>query len=350
MNSVGNDAEKSAQKSFGDNDVGNTLGKYWNIGIDTNPMGASANLVKKAFGLGTRSKIMRNDAAGWGSQGIGEVSQDAYNRYGDLRNLYNEGKQQSDWAGSGQTTGTMAVKKGSATKGHKTSYRTQYGLGQTGGDTAGDYALNQYRDYLLGGGSQGAQDWLNSRGTTYANSMGEGNTALRRSYSDALDAMINQGVTERDTAAFEEAKAKLDAQKAYGYLSDTGYANALAKLQGQTGMNQNAMRQAGVGAQSNYLTDYDQRYAQIQNNPWDWAQYQNDYTQDQDWLDFQKYAQQNALSQDYLNSLMDSANLYTPEEWIAYGAGTQGQYNPYEDFTSGNRKRKKNYNDNINEV
>ena len=314
-------------------------------------IGSPVNKALNVLGGGGFGKTRSwSNTGDWANQGINRVSQGQYNRYGDLRDLYNTGKSQDDWAGNGQAMGQDYVKKRTVRHGTKTKAYDVYGLGSSDGDTAGDYALNQYKDYLVNNGSQGAQDWLNNRSSAYANNMGTGMSDLRRSYSDALDAMINQGVTDRDTAAFDEAKAKLDTQKAYGYLSNTGYANALAKLQAQTGLNQQAMRTAGLGAQSNYLTDYDQRYAQIQNNPWDWAQYRDDYTRDQDWLDFNRYAEQNALSQDYLNSLMDAANLYTPEEWIAYGAGTQGQYNPYQDFTSGNRKRKKNYNDNINEV
>ena len=163
--------------------------------------------------------------------------------------------------------------------------------------------------------------------------------------------MIGAGVTDRDTAAFDEAKAKLDAQKAYGYLSDTGYAKALEKLRGQTAMNQDAMRQAGVGAQTQFLSDLGQQYGTIQNNPWDWASNQRDINRDQDWLNFTKWGQDNQLSQGYLNSLMDAANQYTPDEWIAYGAGAQGQYNPYLDFTAGARKKRKDLNnENINEV
>lgn len=316
----------------------------------SNPATGALKATGKILGGGLGKTKRWDNTTGWGSQGIGEVSQNAYNRYGDLRDLYNEGKAQEDWAGSGQTTGTVTTKKKGLT-GSKTKSYTKYGLGESQGDTAGDYALNQYRDYLFGGGNKGAADWLANQQNAYKSSMDDAYNSQVSDYTNALNQMIGKGVTERDQSAFDEAKARLDAQKAYGYLSDTGYANALKKLQGQTATNQQAMRQAGLGAQTQFLSDLGQQYGTIENNPWDWASNQRNIQNDQDWLNFTKWGQENQLGQDYLNSLMDAANQYTPDEWIAYGAGTQGQYNPYQDFTTGTRKKRKDLNnENINEV
>lgn len=315
--------------------------------------GALRAASKLGFGGGTKRSYATN-TGDWKAKGISDVSVDAYNKYGDLRNLYNEGKAQEDWAGTGQAKGQdVAVVKKDGLSGHKTKtyVNNRYGLGQSQGDTAGDYALNQYRDYLLGGGDKGASDWLSNQQSAYQSSMNDAYNSQVNDYTNAIQQMIGTGVTDRDTAAFDEAKSKLDAQKAYGYLSDTGYAKALEKLRGQTAMNQDAMRQAGVGAQTQFLSDLGQQYGTIQNNPWDWATNQRDINRDQDWLNFTKWGQDNQLGQGYLNSLMDAANQYTPDEWIAYGAGAQGQYNPYQDFTAGIRKKRKDLNnENINEV
>lgn len=283
----------------------------------------------------------------WASRGINRVSKNAYDNYGDLLNIYNTGRAQDDLATDGRALGKDYVKKRTLRHGTRTRAYDVYGLG---GDT-GNYAMDQYKDYLLGGGNKGASDWLSDQQNAYQSSMNDAYNSQVNDYTNAIQQMIGAGVTDRDTAAFDEAKSKLDAQKAYGYLSDTGYAKALEKLRGQTAMNQDAMRQAGVGAQTQFLSDLGQQYGTIQNNPWDWANNQRDINRDQDWLNFTKWGQDNQLSQGYLNSLMDAANQYTPDEWIAYGAGAQGQYNPYQDFTVGTRKKRKDLNnENINEV
>lgn len=316
----------------------------------SNPATGGLKATGKILSGGLGKTKRWDNTTGWESQGIGRVDKAAYDKYGDLRDLYNEGKAQEDWAGTGQAKGTITIKK-KKLSGNKTKTYDQYGLGQSQGDTAGDYALNQYRDYLLGNGNKGASDWLANQQNAYQSAMNDAYNSQVNDYTNAIQQMIGTGVTDRDTAAFDEAKSKLDAQKAYGYLSDTGYAKALEKLRGQTAMNQDAMRQAGVGAQTQFLSDLGQQYGTIQNNPWDWAISQRDINRDQDWLNFTKWGQDNQLGQDYLNSLMDAANQYTPDEWIAYGAGAQGQYNPYQDFTTGTHKKRKDLNnENINEV
>ena len=308
-------------------------------------VGKATKNILGSFGLGGTKRW--TNTGDWDSRGISKVGQDAYNKYGDLLNIYNTGRAQDDLATDGRVMGKDYVKKRTVRHGTRTREYDVYGLG---GDT-GNYAMDQYKDYLLGGGNKGASDWLSDQQNAYQSAMNDAYNSQVNDYTNAIQQMIGTGVTDRDTAAFDEAKAKLDAQKAYGYLSDTGYAKALEKLRGQTAMNQDAMRKAGVGAQTQFLSDLGQQYGTIQNNPWDWANNQRDINRDQDWLNFTKWGQDNQLSQGYLNSLMDAANQYTPDEWIAYGAGTQGQYSPYLDFTPGYRKpRKKLNNENINEV
>lgn len=308
-------------------------------------VGNAAKNVLGSLGLGGTKRW--TNTGDWDARGISRVSRDAYNNYGDLLNIYNTGRAQDDLATDGRALGKDYVKKRTLRHGTRTREYDVYGLG---GNT-GNYAMDQYKDYLLGGGNKGASDWLSDQQNAYQSSMNDAYNSQVNDYTNAIQQMIGSGVTDRDTAAFDEAKSKLDAQKAYGYLSDTGYAKALEKLRGQTAMNQDAMRKAGVGAQTQFLSDLGQQYGTIQNNPWDWANNQRDINRDQDWLNFTKWGQDNQLSQGYLNSLMDAANQYTPDEWIAYGAGAQGQYNPYQDFTAGTRKKRKDLNnENINEV
>ena len=336
-------------------------GKAYETGVKVNPATGIQDLltggalskaagkpVKNILGsLGFGGTKRWTNTGDWGAQGISRVSQDAYNKYGDLLNIYNTGRAQDDLATDGRARGTDYVKKRTVRHGTKTRAYDVYGIG---GNT-GNYAMDQYADYLTGGGNKGASDWLANQQNAYQSAMNDAYNSQVNDYTNAIQQMIGTGVTDRDAAAFDEAKAKLDAQKAYGYLSDTGYAKALEKLRGQTAMNQDAMRQAGVGAQTKFLSDLGQQYGTIQNNPWDWASNQRDINRDQDWLNFTKWGQDNQLSQGYLSSLMDAANQYTPDEWIAYGAGAQGQYNPYYDFTAGTRKKRKNLNnENINEV
>lgn len=309
---------------------------------------AAGKPVKNILGsLGFGGTKRWTNTGDWDAQGINRVSKNAYDNYGDLLNIYNTGRAQDDLATDGRALGKDYVKKRTLRHGTRTRAYDVYGLG---GDT-GNYAMDQYKDYLIGGGNKGASDWLSDQQNAYQSSMNDAYNSQVNDYTNAIQQMIGSGVTDRDTAAFDEAKSKLDAQKAYGYLSDTGYAKALEKLRGQTAMNQDAMRKAGVGAQTQFLSDLGQQYGTIQNNPWDWANNQRDINKDQDWLNFTKWGQDNQLSQGYLNSLMDAANQYTPDEWIAYGAGAQGQYNPYMDFTAGTRKKRKDLNnENINEV
>ena len=336
-------------------------GKTYETGVKYNPItGASdlltggalskgvGNAAKNVLGsLGFGGTKRWTNTGDWDARGINRVSKNAYDNYGDLLNIYNTGRAQDDLATDGRALGKDYVKKRTLRHGTKTRTYDVYGLG---GDT-GNYAMDQYKDYLIGGGNKGASDWLSDQQNAYQSSMNDAYNSQVNDYTNAIQQMIGSGVTDRDTAAFDEAKSKLDAQKAYGYLSDTGYAKALEKLKGQTAMNQDAMRKAGVGAQTQFLSDLGQQYGTIQNNPWDWASNQRDINRDQDWLNFTKWGQDNQLSQGYLNSLMDAANQYTPDEWIAYGAGAQGQYNPYYDFTAGTRKKRKDLNnENINEV
>ena len=44
------------------------------------------------MGLGGTKRWYSSNTGDWGARGISDVSQSAYNNYGDLRNLYNEGK------------------------------------------------------------------------------------------------------------------------------------------------------------------------------------------------------------------------------------------------------------------
>ena len=106
---------------------------------------ANANIVlantwnaRKLYGSGENT--MRDDAANWGN-GIRETSQGNYNAYNDLLNLRNQGLASNKQVTGQSASGVKAVKK-STSKGHKTNYYNQYGIG----NQSGYYAMDQYAD------------------------------------------------------------------------------------------------------------------------------------------------------------------------------------------------------------
>lgn len=308
---------------------------------------AGKDAVSGALGFGTgKKKVMRDDAANW-KPGIARINKDQYDKYNDLVKQWNADNP-DQYAEGNSTQGTKAIKK-STSRGHKTSYFMQYGLG----NQAGNQALDQYANYLLGGGTQGATDWVTGKRTDYSNAMKDASKAAVSGYIDPYRQSQQDSVNNSLNSAFEEAKAKLDAQKAYGYLSDVGYQKALDKLTNQRGAVQSGMNDvynAQVSNWENNLNDmYNRAISGIKG--WDWV---NPFD-----VEGGEYSKQNALAQNYaqnsinqdiLNSLMSDANTFTPEEWIAYGAGNQGQYNPFIDFTPTSRKKRTTSTEGINEV
>lgn len=297
----------------------------------------------------TTKKTMRDDASNWGSN-ISRVNQDQYNRYNDLVNLWNADNPNEYTEGS-DVHGTLAVKSGSRLGGHKTKYYDQYGIDPN----ASNYALNQYAQDIIGGNKLSASDWLGGKRSAYTDAYQKAADTAVSDYLNPYKTNMQSSITSAQQSAFDEAKAKLDAQKAYGYLSDLGYQNALAKLQGQTGTVNDAMYNAYAGKLGEWEQNLNDMYAKGkgQIGGWDWATNQGNYSQDQNWLDAAAEAKsynQNAMSNDILSSVMDMANTYTPEEWIAYGAGTQGQYNPTEGFSPTGKRKKKVSTEGINEV
>lgn len=305
----------------------------------------SAHLGLGGFG---GKKTMRDDASSWGSN-IAHVNQDQYNRYNDLVNLWNTDNPNEYTEGS-DVHGVKAIKK-STSRGHKTNYYDQYGIDPN----ASNYALNQYAQDIIGGNNLSASDWLGGKRSAYTDAYQKAADTAVSDYLNPYKTNMQSSITSAQQSAFDEAKAKLDAQKAYGYLSDLGYQNALAKLQGQTGTVNDAMYNAYAGKLGEWEQNLNDMYAKGKGliGGWDWATNQGDYSKGKSWLDAAQQAglyNQNAMSNDILSSVMDMANTYTPEEWIAYGAGTQGQYNPTEGFSPTGKRKKKVSTEGINEV
>lgn len=306
-------------------------------------------LAHLGFGGFGGKKTMRDDAANWGSN-VAHVNRDQYNRYNDLVNLWNQDNP-NEYTQGADVHGVKAIKK-STSKGHKTNYYDQYGIDPTGSN----YALNKYAQDLIGGNTLSASDWLSGQRTAYTDAYQKAADEAVKNYLNPYQSNMQSSISSAQKAAFDEAKAKLDAQKAYGYLSDVGYNNALAKLQNQTGTVNDAMYNAYAGKLDEWEQNLNDMYNQGKGliGGWNWANNSMDYTKDQNWLDAAAQAglyNQNAMNQGILSSVMDMANTYTPEEWIAYGAGTQGQYNPFVDFTSGKKKKKNTTStEGINEV
>lgn len=310
---------------------------------------ATGNLMAH-LGLGGfgGKKTIRDDAAGWGSN-ITEVNQDQYNRYNDLVNLWNADNPNEYTEGS-DVYGQKIIKK-STSSGHKNKRYDQYGIDPN----ASNYALNQYAQDIIGGNKLSASDWLSGKRSAYTDDYQKAADTAVSDYLNPYKTNMQSSITSAQQSALNEAIAKLDAQKAYGYLSELGYQNALAKLKTQTGAVNDAMYNAYKGKLGEWEQNLNDMYAKGkgQIGGWDWAAYQNDYSQDQNWLNAMAEAKsynQNAMSNDVLSSVMDMANTYTPEEWIAYGAGTQGQYNPTEGFSPVGKRKKKVSTEGINEV
>ena len=327
--------------------AGAALGSAMFPGLGT-ALGATLGGLVGGLGASTK-KTMRDDAASWGSN-ISRVNQDQYNRYNDLVNLWNADNPNEYTEGS-DVHGTLAIKKGSGLKGHSTSYYDQYGIDPN----ASNYALNQYAQDIIGGNKLSASDWLGGKRSAYSDAYQKAADTAVSDYLNPYKTNMQSSITSAQQSAFDEAKAKLDAQKAYGYLSDLGYQNALAKLQAQTGTVNDAMYNAYAGKLGEWEQNLNDMYAKGkgQIGGWDWAANQGDYSKGQSWLDAAQQAglyNQNAMSNDILSSVMDMANTYTPEEWIAYGAGTQGQYNPTEGFSPVGKRKKKVSTEGINEV
>lgn len=310
----------------------------------TNPY--SAQLA--AIGVGGKPHHLRYAGS---SGGTIETSGKNYNNMNQLAKMWNSDNP-NEYVGNATNTWEHIYGGGRSRSGKKKSevHETHYGINAN----TGNQALDQYANYLLGGGTQGATDWVTGKRTDYSNAMKDASKAAVSGYINPYRQSQQDSVNNSLNSAFDEAKAKLDAQKAYGYLSDVGYQKALDKLTNQRGSVQSGMNDVYNAQVSDWENNLNDMYNRALSNigAWDWV---NPFD-----VSGGEYAKQNALAQNYaqnsinqdiLNSLMSDANTFTPEEWIAYGAGNQGQYNPFIDFTpSSKRKKRPTSTEGINEV
>lgn len=284
------------------------------------------------------------------SDGYTQTSAQGYNNMNDLVNQWNADNPNKHVQGA--TGSWYDVYKGGRSSSGR-SKRDIVSIGYGINSNTGNQALDQYANYLLGGGTQGATDWLTGQRNSYSNAMQDAAKAAVSGYIDPYMQSQQDNVNNSLNSAFDEAKAKLDAQKAYGYLSDVGYQKALDKLMNQRGSVQSGMNDvynAQISSWENSLNDmYNKAISGVKG--WDWV---NPF--DAEGSEYfkqntlaQNYAQ-NSINQDILNSLMSDANTFTPEEWIAYGAGNQGQYNPFIDFIPTSKKKRTTSTEGINEV
>lgn len=278
----------------------------------------------------------------WGN--YAKTDQSQYDRYNSLVDMWNKDHADDPYYGLSKK------QSGYYHSGDTKWYPDFYGITTDSGNTAFD----RYADSLLKGNRQSASDWLNSQIGSYADKFKEQANNTVNDYLSSYKDNMQNNINSAQQKAYEEAKKRLDAQKAYGYLSNTGYQNALQKLQGQTGMVNDAMYNAYSGTINNWEKNLNDIFTQKQNQlgAWDWSTGKT-FDTTKSWLDASNNAKlynQNAMNNDILNSVMDQANLYSPDEWIAYGAGTQGQYNPYVDYTAGTKKKKQTSTEGINEV
>lgn len=283
-----------------------------------------------------------------GDQGQVRTSQQNFNNVNDLVRQWNADNPNSH---VGNATSSMVdVFKGQGKWGKgQTYYLPSYAVNQNTGNSV----VDKYVGYLLGGGNQGANDWLAGQRKSYADAMSSAADQSVRDYMSGYKSNQGTAVNNAQSSAYNEAKSKLDAQKAYGYLSDVGYQKALDKLNTQTGNVRAAMNDAYSAQLKNWEDNLNQMYAKATGGigAWDFV---NPFTENALYKDAVNNASNyasNSMSDSVLSSLLSDVDLYTPDEWIAYGAGNQGQYNPLYDFsTTGRRKKNVTSTEGINEV
>lgn len=317
--------------------VDSIVGTY----ADRTPLGAAFS--------GTKSKVMRDDPASWGDR-YSKASQQAYNNYNELLGLMNQDRSTGDYLGGDSATGITSIKKTSPFK-NKTKHYTSYGLGSQ----SGNYALDQYAKDLLGGYSGGASSWADQQRNAYQKSLDAQAKSLYGEYLDPYKTNQLQSTETANQTAYDQAKAKLDQQRTYGYLSDVGYQNALTKLNNETARVKQSMGSVYEAQVSDWEKALQQAYSsQVTPEAWSFSDYAGNAGADQEWLDYSNWAKNYGaanIGQEYLDSLMANADSYNPDLYIAYGAGTQGEYNPYLDFTVGQKRKKKDVSTTgINEV
>ena len=295
---------------------------------------AAINALDKLGGLFGRKASYEGTI---GDQGHTRTTAQNYSNVNDLVKQWNADNPNSY---VGNATSTMTDIYGSRGKwGKRKTYLTPaYAVNQNTGNSV----VDQYANYLLGGGTQGANDWLSGQRKSYSDAMNSAVDEAVRDYMSGYKSNQGAAINNAQSSAYDEAKAKLDAQKAYGYLSDVGYQNALDKLNAQTGSVRAAMNDAYSAQLQNWEDNLNQMYAKATGGigAWDFA---NPFTENALYKDAVANASNYAgtsMSDDVLRSLLSNVDLYTPNEWIAYGAGSQGQYNPFSDFATSNRRKK----------
>lgn len=340
-------------------DFGNTLESSYRT--NTTPITGGLSLGNNAIGntIGNLGQAIGNGFAKKGPTYMGRVgSSDGYNQtsyqnYSNMNDLVNQWNKDNANQYVQDATGSWTdFYKGGRSRSGKSKNDT-FSVGYGIKNDTGNQAVDQYANYLLGGGTQNANDWLTGQRSAYTTGMQNAAKSAVNNYMDPFISGQQDSINAAQQSAFDEAKAKLDRQKAYGYLSDLGYQKALDKLNTQTGSvrsNMNDVYNAQLNNWSNNLNDMYQK-AINGAGAWDFV---NPF--DREGSDYyrqnqlaQNYAQ-NSMNQDIMNSLLADANTYTPEQWIAYGAGEQGAYNPFADFTSGTRRKKTTSTEGINEV
>lgn len=299
--------------------------------------GSTAAAVSTLNGLGNLFSSKASYRGTLGDQGQTRTTAQNYNNVNDLVKQWNADNPNS-YVGNATSTMTDVYKGRGKWGKKKTYYIPAYAVNQNTGNSV----VDQYTNYLLGGGNQGANDWLAGQRKSYSDAMGSAVDQAVRDYMSGYKSNQGAAVNNAQSSAYDEAKAKLDAQKAYGYLSDVGYQKALDKLNSQTGNVRAAMNDAYSAQLQNWEDNLNQMYAKATGGigAWDFA---NPFTENALYKDAVNNAANYAgtsMSNDILSSLLGNVDLYTPDEWIAYGAGAQGQYNPFSDFANTSRRKK----------
>lgn len=304
------------------------------------------------LGTSNGSKVIRDDASSWGPE-YERVSQGQYNAYRDMVDWLNKQYQAGDdrILDYGTVTGTKAVKKKHRAKSATTSYENQYGVQ---GNREDNTALNDYLDYMQRTGTNDfdayKQQQANTFATNYAKYADEALKSQINNYLGGYNTGRQSNVSAADQAKYTEAKEVLDRQLARGYLSGIGYQKALSKLNEQQGSNQTAMSNAYNALYNDFEDDLSQAWQKglITPGEYDWLNAADNLNFTDAYGNLAGISE--GINDDAFRSAMYAANIYNPDEYIAYGAENQGQYDPTFDSTSGGKKKRPVSTTGINEV
>lgn len=284
-------------------------------------------------------------------EGWNKVSESQLKNYNAMVDWLN--KQYSDDADLAKGTSTLETwfRKGHGADHNQHAAWSNYWIPST----SDNEILNSYVASGLGDFDTYRQQMQDQFLRDYENKSSE---VSKNTINDILGTFNKDSIlTDKDTAQYNDALAKLDAQKARGYLSDSGYAKALEQLNAERSINQSALNSAFNAQYNSWTDDLNQAFQkglmsqEALNDEYAWTNRGSlNFTDALSGLN--KVGDSiKSYGQGTLNSLFDASNQYTPDEYIATGAASQGQYNPFDtSMLTSTKKKKKPTGENVGEM